>query len=167
MSLAGDLLEQAHHLASRERTRSKQASLRRAVSAAYYAVFHFLIGEASRLLAFPDSVVKVQRREFQHGGMKKISAMFHAGNPPSPGGTKPQSELPEGLAAAAGKFVQLQTARHEADYDLDASFRRVEVIEFVELAAQVVSEWPALRRAHPEWTSFYLFCLFNETPRLK
>ena len=42
MSLATDLLEQADHLARRERKRPKQASLRRAVSAAYYGLFHLL-----------------------------------------------------------------------------------------------------------------------------
>jgi len=45
MSLAEDLLEQADHLARREKKRPKQASLRRAVSAAYYALFHLLISE--------------------------------------------------------------------------------------------------------------------------
>ncbi len=167
MSLPRDLLEQARHLAGRERTRPKQASLRRAVSAAYYAVFHFLTAEALSLLDFPEKVLRAQRREFQHGGMKKISGMFHAGNPPSPGGVKPESPIPEELAAAAGTFVQLQTARHDADYDVDASFLRVEVITLVELAEQVVEGWPALKRSHPNWTRYYLFCLFNESNRLK
>jgi len=39
MNLAEDLLEQANHLARRERGKPKQASLRRAVSTAYYACF--------------------------------------------------------------------------------------------------------------------------------
>ena len=46
MNLPADLLEQAEHLAGREATRPKQASLRRAISAAYYSVFHLLIREA-------------------------------------------------------------------------------------------------------------------------
>lgn len=111
MSLVHDLLEQAGHLARRERRRPKQASLRRAISAAYYAVFHHLTDEALALLGFPDSVLKVQGREFQHGAMKRISAQFRSNQPPSPGGSKPQSPLPEELAAQAGIFVQLQTAR--------------------------------------------------------
>jgi uncharacterized protein (UPF0332 family) len=35
-----DLLQQAYDLASKEETDPKQASLRRAVSTAYYALFH-------------------------------------------------------------------------------------------------------------------------------
>lgn len=39
MSLHADLLKQARHLATKERRRPSQASLRRAISAAYYALF--------------------------------------------------------------------------------------------------------------------------------
>src|ERR1035438_6153633 len=46
MALADDLLEQAHHLAKREPKRPRQASLRRAVSTAYYSLFHLLISSA-------------------------------------------------------------------------------------------------------------------------
>ncbi len=46
MPLAQDLLEQARHLANREPKRPKQASLRRAVSRAYYALFHLLTAAA-------------------------------------------------------------------------------------------------------------------------
>jgi len=40
MAFPNDLLEQAKHLAIREKKRPRQASLRRAVSTAYYALFH-------------------------------------------------------------------------------------------------------------------------------
>jgi uncharacterized protein (UPF0332 family) len=46
MAFADDLLEQAYHLANRDRENPKQASLRRAVSTAYYALYHLLIDEA-------------------------------------------------------------------------------------------------------------------------
>lgn len=45
-----DLIEQAHHLATEEPRRPKQASLRRAVSAAYYAVFQAISCEFAALL---------------------------------------------------------------------------------------------------------------------
>jgi len=47
MSLAKDLLDQANRLARSEKSKPKQASLRRAVSTAYYALFHLLIAEAT------------------------------------------------------------------------------------------------------------------------
>ncbi len=43
MAFADDLLEQAYHLASLETGDPKQSSLRRAVSTAYYALFHLRI----------------------------------------------------------------------------------------------------------------------------
>ena len=43
-----ELLEQARRLALLDRRRPKQANLRRAVSAAYYSLFHFLVDESCR-----------------------------------------------------------------------------------------------------------------------
>lgn len=48
VALANDLLEQAYHLARKEPKRPRQASLRRAISTSYYALFHLLISEATR-----------------------------------------------------------------------------------------------------------------------
>jgi uncharacterized protein (UPF0332 family) len=47
MAFADDLLADAHHLASRGGKRPNQSSLRRAVSTAYYALFHLLIAVLS------------------------------------------------------------------------------------------------------------------------
>ncbi len=47
MALAEDLLKQAFLLLNKESKNPTQASLRRAVSTAYYALFHLLIQEAS------------------------------------------------------------------------------------------------------------------------
>lgn len=38
---------------------------------------------------------------------------------------------------------------------------------FVALAERFIYSWPALKRAYPDWTRYYLFCLFNESNRLK
>ena len=51
MSLHGDRLAQARHLVTKEPQRPKQASLRRAVSSAYYAQFHLLTDASSRFLS--------------------------------------------------------------------------------------------------------------------
>jgi hypothetical protein len=69
MAFADDLLEQAEFLANREPVHPKQASLRRAVSTAYYALFHLLIGEAvgNWGIARQRSVLA---RTFDHAKMK-------------------------------------------------------------------------------------------------
>lgn len=51
VSLHGDLPAQARHLATCEPQRPRQASLPRALSSAYYAVFHLLIAESTSLLS--------------------------------------------------------------------------------------------------------------------
>ena len=48
MNLHNELLRQARHLATKEPRRPLQASLRRAVSAAYYALYHLLVDDAVR-----------------------------------------------------------------------------------------------------------------------
>ncbi len=67
MAFADDLLEQAYHLANKEEP-PLQASLRRAVSTAYYALFHLLIDEVLSKWA-----VERQRsaigRTFEHKAM--------------------------------------------------------------------------------------------------
>lgn len=72
MAFADDLLEQAHHLARREKKKPKQASLRRAVSTAYYALFHLLVAAAvanwKNIEQRPDLA-----RAFEHGRMKDAS----------------------------------------------------------------------------------------------
>jgi hypothetical protein len=45
VAFADDLLKDAHHLAARGGKNPKQSSLRRAVSTAYYALFHLLIAD--------------------------------------------------------------------------------------------------------------------------
>jgi hypothetical protein len=69
MAFAADLLEQAYHLANLESGEPKQASLRRAVSTAYYALFHLLIDEAvgNWGVARQRSILA---RTFDHGKMK-------------------------------------------------------------------------------------------------
>ena len=46
--LSDDLLLQAKHLQQLDKLKPKQANLRRAVSSAYYSLFHLLIDEATQ-----------------------------------------------------------------------------------------------------------------------
>ena len=69
MPFPDHLLEQAQHLANRERKRPRQASLRRAVSTAYYALFHLLVSEAILNWKRVDQR-HLLARFFEHGKMK-------------------------------------------------------------------------------------------------
>jgi hypothetical protein len=91
MSLHSELLEQARHLATREHRRPKQASLRRAVSAAYYALFHLLTDESTRSLisgngADRHELRQALRRSFVHADMKQRRSLLLAARPRYSGG---------------------------------------------------------------------------------
>src|SRR6267154_902113 len=115
------LLEQAKHLANREKKRPRQASLRRAVSTAYYALFHLLIHEASLNWKRIEQRALLARF-FEHGKMKAASERqsrecnryFNSKPPVIPG---PEFDCMRHLAQIAETFLDAQQQRHRADYD--------------------------------------------------
>lgn len=85
MSFPEDMLEIAEELANRDPNRPKQASLRRAISTAYYALFHLLVQDsASRLVpgADNDPLRNLVSRAFNHGSMKELCLAYAKGTAP-------------------------------------------------------------------------------------
>lgn len=80
-----DLLGQANFLLQLDTRRPKQANLRRAVSAAYYALFHFLIEESTLLTVGTANAAKPRRqlvgRGFSHTAMRSASAEMGKNTP--------------------------------------------------------------------------------------
>ncbi len=112
-----DLLKQARILATRAPKRPKQANLRRAVSSAYYSLFHLLVHEAALHLLRGSAQAPYRKgltRAFTHTDMKKASNALIGGTLPVYG----PITIPADLRAVARAFVDLQEARHRADYDL-------------------------------------------------
>ena len=68
MAYADDLFREAHHLAKRGGKLANQASLRRAVSTAYYAVFHLLVADFVANWRLPDQRARLGRM-FEHRRM--------------------------------------------------------------------------------------------------
>src|SRR5260370_31952613 len=113
MAYHDDLLNQALQLVHTVPT--TQASLRRAVSSAYYAVFHLLIAEATSNW----NNVKLRAalgRAYDHGIMKAASNRFlNTGITPFIG---QDPQVVASLRFVALTFTQLQERRHLADYDI-------------------------------------------------
>ena len=156
-----NLLEQARHLVRREPRRPRQASLRRAVSTAYYALFHFLIDRACRQV-FGGSTRRRQARlilsrAFVHGTMQAASRRVGGGNLPVTLGWA-AGFAPE-LQAIARAFVRLQEQRHRADYDLSQPYSRTEAAELVELAGTAINDWGAV--ADDDSAHLYLVLLLT------
>jgi len=139
MALAQDLLDQAYHLAKLESGAPKQASLRRAVSAAYYALFHLLIDEAVGHWGVPRHR-SILARTFDHGKMKGISEdhirSFYSSGQPLTGAQ---------LKNVAQAFVQLQEKRHTADYDNAFVWSRDDALVAIDAAAAAFTDWHAIR----------------------
>ncbi len=133
MSFAEDLLEQADDLAHKELTDPKQASLRRAVSTAYYALFHLLIDEAVGQWAVirQRSIIA---RTFDHAMMKKVCGSVADK-------AKSGATLPKELVTVATVFIQLQQDRHTADYDNSTYWSRVDVEHVLDLTRDAFNCW--------------------------
>lgn len=149
MSLATELLEQARHLITKEPRRPKQASLRRGVSAAYYALFHKLTDASSRFLVAGNGAGRQElrhalRRSYVHGEMKSVSNSFAGGTPPQLW-QHPAGSISVDLRGIAESFVELQEARHEADYDHAKIWTRQEATDLVERVEQAFEAWERVK----------------------
>jgi hypothetical protein len=154
MALHHDLLEQAEHLASREPRRPRQASLRRAVSAAYYAVFHLLSAEGASRLSPPQRLLRAQvARAFAHRDMREVCRQFAAGSLSMMTAPLLSDPLEDELREVADAFVELQNARHSADYDLSVNFDRFAVLQTVDMARKAFAAW-ALVKNRPNASVF-------------
>jgi uncharacterized protein (UPF0332 family) len=114
------------------RGRPRQAYLRRAISAAYYAVFHSLCHMCADAFAGARRDAREAWRQVyrsvDHGIVKKKceNNIF-------------EKEFPPEVRQFGAIFVQLQEKRHEADYDPYTNFRRKDVEEAISQAEDAIS----------------------------
>lgn len=137
MGFADDLLTQAFHLADMEAGVPKQASLRRAVSTAYYALFHRLIDDAVGKWSV-ERHRSILARTFEHPKMKGICDDVL--KTVKSGGT-----VPDELHAVALTFIRLQQHRHTADYDNAKVWSRSDVDDVLTLATDAFDAWEVVR----------------------
>ncbi len=162
-----ELLAQARMLADLDHNRPKQANLRRSVSAAYYAFFHFLIEEVTRLsfgsLRAQAPMRNFAGRAFVHNKMKSVCEDFQKQTPSSKllkpwWGRLPIADNAD-LILVAGTFVDLQQQRHTADYDLDALLSRAEARNAVTSTQQAMAAWGRLQANSPEIADLFAAAL--------
>jgi len=163
MTLHSDLLEQAFHLAMRERKKPRQASLRRSVSASYYALFHLLIDAAIKR-AFPGEDRAPLRhylaRTISHSDIKNLAQDFSRASVPE--NLRPVlgiDTLDERLVFVAKAFIQLQNARLDADYNLSKKFVKSKVIELTFMTKKAFDCWEEVNKIIE--ADVFLFRMFN------
>jgi uncharacterized protein (UPF0332 family) len=152
VSLAGDLLEQASHLSQRDAGRPRQASLRRAISTAYYSLFHLLIEDAVSLLVRESTLRPAVARSFDHKNLRSAAQAIgeaHRG-PAGIHGLRPFVRQPvsNDLAQLCDTFVDLQEQRHRADYDTGQRFTRAQTALLVSAASSAHATWHRERNTH-------------------
>lgn len=130
-----DLLDIAADLARLEEGKPRQTSLRRAVSSAYYALFHALAALcANKLVGYskPWNVYAPIYRTLDHGRAKDVFKRMLAG-------------YGADISAIGQTFILLQEQRHTADYD-PSPFRvgRSETLDLIEQARQAISRLDTL-----------------------
>jgi uncharacterized protein (UPF0332 family) len=147
MPLANDLLEQAYHLARREPKRPRQASLRRAVSTSYYALFHLLLSHVTANWKQTHQRATLARH-FKHGNMFKASdkqkadcAKFLNANPP-PG---EDTVCMRHLQTVSFAFYQAYQQREFADYDNTKVWTRIQALAIIDQVDAAFKAWPLIR----------------------
>jgi hypothetical protein len=143
LGLAHDLLQQANHLATYEGANPSQASLRRAVSTAYYALFHLLVEDAGGRWQGSVEARTGLERALQHGSMEKISRRFR--NATWEDWLGNQQPVPLALQRVARAFVDLQDERHTADYDNHEQWSPTEVQRTLGIAHSAFQNWQLIR----------------------
>jgi len=147
MAYSDELLELAQDIANLHAQHPHQPSLRRAVSTAYYALFHLLISEATSNWSRPE-LRAILARVFDHGPMKqaadkKVSELNNYFKEKPPEG--PERTLNYHLYNVADTFAQAQYHRNEADYNSAREWDLTEVLLHIDSVADAFKSWNIIR----------------------
>ena len=134
--LADDFLEDARLLAANGAAGKRESSMRRAISTAYYAVFHLLIADFVEHWDLETQRARLARM-FNHQKMR--DAAF------TPKEKKNPSPIEIALTDIVTAFGQLQGDRHRADYDVGWKLVETDVDNAITLAADTFGKWRAIR----------------------
>ena len=127
-----DLIQTARRLAQPGAAQPTQADLRRAVSTAYYALFHCLAATAADLLTGSSRSPEWRQvyRAIEHG--KARSACQQRGV---------MRTFPMGVRAFAEVLVELQKARHQADYAHEGQYSKLRVLAMIDAAEDTIDQF--------------------------
>jgi hypothetical protein len=144
---------------------STTVHLRRAVSSAYYALFHGLIADATRRTVGDHSDREDDRyaigRWYNHSEMRLVSrwVICRARGESIPDGVADLLDHPPPeLVDLARAFVQLQESRNDADYDHRAELDRADAIEAINTARDALARLGQLTGARA-YDNFLLLLL--------
>jgi hypothetical protein len=158
MGVAEDLLTLAGRLANPVPTEPQQASLRRSISTAYYALFHLLVQEAVQSWNASSSARYGLERKFEHKTMKDVSNSVLRSS--WRGWSTPSPVVPTELETVARVFVKLQEGRQQADYDNARIWAFMDAQAMVTDAQTAFANWARIR-THPSANEYLLSLLIG------
>lgn len=157
-----DLLRIAEQLArgaiGSGRGRPRQAELRRAVSAAYYALFHTLALCGANMLVGATRASRSQPAWNQvYRGLEHGYARSQCNN------HTVMSRFPQEVQNFGDLFTIMQQERQTADYDPSASFSRSHIIYLVDETARIIAQFDSAEAR--DRRAFAVFALFRHRSR--
>jgi hypothetical protein len=139
--ISRELLDLARELANSSQE-PNQARLRRAVSTAYYALFHFLIAEAT--CNYTREELRAEfGRVFDHGKMKNAAVQSRARTQP----LAASNETAAALSRVTTTFIELQVRRQLADYHLGQDWNRLDAIGLIDDVEIAFDAWSKIRES--------------------
>lgn len=123
-----------------------EANIRRAVSAAYYALFHLLIRDTIENWRHAEHHSRLAR-SFDHKRMRDASAALlkEIGDRRELDTTNSDQAVRFRLSIVAEAFVQLQQSRGRADYDIGEPFEPEEAAADVKRARLAFQSWAEVK----------------------
>jgi hypothetical protein len=126
---------------------SHQPSLRRAISTAYYALFHLLISDGVAYCG-DKQLAATLARMFDHGTMKsvsdaKVSEINGLFDPQPP--VEPLRTVAYHIHNVAETFGQAQNNRLDADYNLSREWQPDQVLLLIEGVESAFESWNIVR----------------------
>lgn len=124
----------------------RQVNLRRAISTAYYAVFHQLLTAAADEVVNKgmrgDSRHSLVYRSIDHGAVKRICNEAAQPTPtPKYRNFVPLTGFEPTIRRFSIAFLQLQSRRHDADYDPSQMFTTVDALFAIDLAENALNDF--------------------------
>ena len=117
------------------RGRPRQAELRRAVSTAYYALFHALA------LCCANMVVGATRRNRSQPAWRQTYRALEHGHAKNQCNNQAViGRFPPAIRRFAELFAEMQQQRHEADYDPESVFYRDETLYLIDQVEQTITD---------------------------
>ena len=124
---------------------------RRAVSTAYYALFHCLAESSANLLAGEDPVNRSQRawrqtyRALNHGAVRNHSNRREF-----------KTEFPQEIQDFAEVFVEINARRNRADYDPTESFSKLDAQNAIDSAERAINGFMGIESGERRNFALYL-----------